>query len=71
MGANGREKRLEKLKNLRPVRKLIFAGIAYFSVVVPLGMIEVISSDWVVTSGQVYMYLLFAGLVLEMILRRL
>lgn len=50
------------------MRKL-FLGIAYFSVVVPLGMIEVVSSEVVVTSGQIYIYLMFAGLLLELILR--
>jgi len=66
-----RGKRIAWLKNLRPVRKLFFLGIAYFSVIVPLGMIEVVSSEVVVTSGQIYIYLMFAGLLLELILRRL
>jgi hypothetical protein len=65
------DRRLERLKNLKPVRKLFFLGIAYFSVIVPLGMIEVVSSEVVVTSGQIYIYLMFAGLALELILRRL
>jgi len=69
--AKDRGKRIEWLKNLKPVRKLFFLGIAYFSVVVPLGMIEVVSSEVVVTSGQIYIYLMFAGLLLELILRRL
>jgi len=66
-----RDKRLARLKNLKPVRKLFFLGIAYFSVIVPLGMIEVVSSEVVVTSGQIYIYLMLMGLVLELILRRL
>ncbi len=69
--AEDRGRRIERLKNLKPVRKLFFLGIAYFSVIVPLGMIEVVPSEVVVTSGQVYIYLMFAGLVLELILRRL
>jgi hypothetical protein len=71
VGENEKGGRLERLKNLKPVRKLFFLGIAYFSVVVPLAMIEVVSSEVVVTSGQIYIYLLFAGLALELILRRL
>jgi hypothetical protein len=71
VGEDERGGRLERLKNLKPVRKLFFLGIAYFSVVVPLAMIEVVSSEVVVTSGQIYIYLLFAGLALELILRRL
>jgi hypothetical protein len=71
VGEYERGGRLERLKNLKPVRKLFFLGIAYFSVVVPLAMIEVVSSEVVVTSGQIYIYLLFAGLALELILRRL
>lgn len=71
MGEDERGGRLERLKNLKPVRKLFFLGIAYFSVVVPLAMIEVVPSEVVVTSGQIYIYLLFAGLALELILRRL
>lgn len=71
MGEDERGGWLERLKNLKPVRKLFFLGIAYFSVVVPLAMIEVVSSEVVVTSGQIYIYLLFAGLALELILRRL
>jgi hypothetical protein len=71
VGEGERARRLERLRNLKPVRKLFFLGIAYFSVVVPLAMIEVVSSDVVVTSGQIYIYLMFAGLVLELILRRL
>jgi len=66
-----RDKRLARLKNLKPVRKLFFLGIAYFSVIVPLGMIEVVSSEVVVTSGQIYIYLMLMGLILELILRRL
>ena len=71
MEGEDRDKRLARLKNLRPVRKLFFLGIAYFSVIVPLGMIEVVSSEVVVTSGQIYIYLMLMGLVLELILRRL
>lgn len=71
MEGEDRDKRLTWLKNLKPVRKLFFLGIAYFSVIVPLGMIEVVSSEVVVTSGQIYIYLMFAGLLLELILRRL
>jgi hypothetical protein len=66
-----RDKRIARLKNLKPVRKLFFLGIAYFSVIVPLGMIEVVSSEVVLTSGQIYIYLMFAGLLIELILRRL
>ena len=71
MEGEDRDKRMTWLKNLKPVRKLFFLGIAYFSVIVPLGMIEVVSSEVVVTSGQIYIYLMFAGLLLELILRRL
>ncbi len=71
MEGEDRDKRLARLKNLKPVRKLFFLGIAYFSVIVPLGMIEVVSSEVVVTSGQIYIYLMLVGLVLELILRRL
>ena len=71
MEEEDRDKRLARLKNLKPVRKLFFLGIAYFSVIVPLGMIEVVSSEVVVTSGQIYIYLMLMGLILELILRRL
>ncbi len=71
MEGEDRDNRLARLKNLRPVRRLFFLGIAYFSFIVPLAMIEVVSSEVVVTSGQIYIYLMFAGLLLELILRRL
>ena len=62
---------MERIKKWKPVRFLFFAGIAFFSVLVPLGMIELVPSEWVVASGQVYLYLMLAGLVLELALRRL
>ncbi len=61
----------ERLKQARIVYYLMTSGLAFFFVVIILGTFDLISSEWVLTLGRWYVFLLAAGTVLQMIARRL
>ena len=46
-------------------------GLAFFAVVIALGMVEILSTQQILLLGQVYVFLLIAGMLLQMIARRL
>jgi hypothetical protein len=46
-------------------------GLAFFAVVIALAMVEIISTQQILLLGQVYVFLLIAGMLLQMIARRL
>ena len=57
----------EWLKNAKFVYWLIVGGLAFFAVVIALGMVEIISTQQILLLGQVYVFLLIAGMLLQMI----
>ncbi len=61
----------ERLKKAKIVYWFITGGLVFFAGVVALGMAEIISAQQILTIGQWYVFLLIAGLVLQMISRRL
>ena len=61
----------EWLKNAKFAYWLIMGGLAFFAVVIALGMVEIISTQQILLIGQVYFFLLIAGMLLQMIARRL
>ena len=61
----------EWLKNARIVYGLIVGGLVFFALVVALGMVEILSTQQILTIGRVYFFLLIAGMLLQMIARRL
>ena len=61
----------EWLKKAKIVYWLIVGGLAFFAVVIALGMVEIISTQQILLLGQVYVFLLIAGMLLQMIARRL
>ena len=61
----------EWLKKAKIVYWLIMGGLAFFAVVIALGMVEIISTQQILLLGQVYVFLLIAGMLLQMIARRL
>ncbi len=61
----------EWLKNAKFAYWLIVGGLAFFAVVIALGMAEIISTQQILLLGQVYVFLLIAGMLLQMIARRL
>jgi hypothetical protein len=63
--------RREWLKNAKFTYWLIVGGLAFFAVVIALGMVEIISTQQILLLGQVYVILLIAGMLLQMIARRL
>jgi hypothetical protein len=61
----------ERLKNAKIVYGLIVGGLVFFAVVVALGMAEILSTQQILMIGRVYFFLLIAGMLLQMIARRL
>jgi hypothetical protein len=61
----------EWLKNARIVYGLIVGGLVFFAVVVALGMVEILSAQQILMVGRLYFFLLIAGMLLQMIARRL
>jgi polyferredoxin len=59
------------LKNAKFAYWLIIGGLAFFAVVIALGMVEIISTQQILLLGQCYLFLLFLGMLLQMIVRRL
>jgi hypothetical protein len=59
------------LKKAKIIYWLIMGGLAFFLVVIILGTLGLISSEQILEIGRVYLYLLIAGMVLQMIARRL
>ena len=61
----------EWLKKAKIAYWLIVGGLAFFAVVIALGMVEIISTRQILLLGQWYFFLLIAGMLLQMIARRL
>jgi hypothetical protein len=61
----------ERLKNAKIAYWLIVGGLVFFAVVIALGMVEILSTQQILLLGQVYFFLLIAGMLLQMIARRL
>lgn len=61
----------EWLKKAKIVYWLIVGGLAFFVVVIILGTLGIISSGQILEIGRGYVFLLIAGMVLQMIARRL
>jgi len=61
----------EWMKKARFAYWLIVGGLVFFAVVIALGMAEIISARQILLLGQVYAFLLIAGMLLQMIARRL
>ncbi len=61
----------EWLKKAKIVYWLIVGGMAFFVVVIILGTLGTISSAQILEIGRWYVFLLFAGMLLQMIARRL
>jgi hypothetical protein len=61
----------ERLKKAKIVYWLIMGGLAISTLVIILGTLGIISSELILEIGRGYFYLLIAGMVLQMIARRL
>ncbi len=61
----------EGLKDAKIAYWLIVGGLVFFAVVIALGMVEILSTEQILLLGQVYFFLLIAGMLLQMIARRL
>jgi|GEM_PF-620979 hypothetical protein len=61
----------EWLKKAKIVYWLIMGGMAFFVVVIILGTLGIISSAQILEIGRWYVFLLIAGMLLQMIARRL
>ncbi len=61
----------EWLKKAKIVYWLILGGLAFFVVVIILGTLGTISSAQILEIGRWYIFLLIAGMLLQMIARRL
>jgi hypothetical protein len=61
----------EWLKKAKIVYWLIVGGLAFFVIVIILGTLGTISSAQVLEVGRWYFFLLIAGMLLQMIARRL
>jgi hypothetical protein len=61
----------EWLKKAKIVYWLIMGGLAISTLVIILGTLGIISSELILDIGRGYFYLLVAGMVLQMIARRL
>jgi hypothetical protein len=61
----------EWLKKAKIVYWLIMGGLAISTLVIILGTLGIISSELILEIGRGYFYLLIAGMVLQMIARRL
>lgn len=59
------------LKKARIVYWIIVGGLAFFAVVIILGTVGTLSSEQILEIGRWYFFLLIAGMVLQMICRRL
>ncbi|MGE5855265.1 MAG: hypothetical protein ACM34C_01760 [Syntrophaceae bacterium] len=59
------------MKNAKIAYWLIVGGLVFFAVVIALGMVEILSTQQILLLGQVYFFLLIAGMLLQMIARRL
>ncbi len=59
------------LKKAKIVYWIIIGGLAFFVVVIILGTLGIVSSGQVLEIGRWYFFLLIAGMVLQMIARRL
>ncbi len=59
------------LKKAKIVYWIIMGGLAFFVVVIILGTLGIVSSGQVLEIGRWYFFLLIAGMVLQMIARRL
>jgi hypothetical protein len=61
----------EWLKKAKIVYWLIMGGLAFSVLVIILGTLGIISSEQILGIGRGYFFLLIAGLLLQMIARRL
>lgn len=61
----------EWLKKAKIVYCLIMGGLAFLVVVIVLGTLGIISSEQILVIGRGYIYLLVAGMLLQMVARRL
>lgn len=61
----------EWLKKAKIVYWLIVGGLVFFVVVIILGTLGTISSAQILEIGRWYIFLLIAGMLLQMIARRL
>ena len=61
----------EWLKKAKIVYWIILGGLAFFVVVIILGTLGTLSSAQILEIGRWYFFLLIAGMVLQMIARRL
>lgn len=61
----------EWLKQAKIVYWLIVGGLVFFAAVMALGMVEIVSTQQILTIGRWYFFLLMGGLVLQIIARRL
>ena len=61
----------EWLKQAKIVYWIIVGGLAFFTVVIILGTLGIVTSGQVLEIGRWYFFLLIAGMVVQMIARRL
>jgi hypothetical protein len=61
----------EWLKKAKIVYWLIMGGLAFSVLVIILGTLGIISSEQILEIGRWYFFLLIAGMLLQMIARRL
>jgi len=61
----------EWLKKAKIVYWLIMGGLAFSVLVIILGTLGIISSEQILEVGRWYFFLLIAGMLLQMIARRL
>jgi len=61
----------DKLKKAKIVYWIIVGGLAFFTVVIILGTLGIVTSEQILDIGRWYFFLLIAGMVLQMISRRL
>ena len=61
----------ERLKKAKIVYWIIVGGLAFFTVVIILGTLGIVTSGQILEIGRWYFFLLIAGMVVQMITRRL
>lgn len=61
----------EELRKLKPVKALVYGGLVLFAVLLPLVMMEILSSSWLIKTGEAYIYAMLVGVVLQLVFRRL
>jgi len=61
----------ERLKKAKIVYWIIVGGLAFFTVVIILGTLGIVTSGQILEIGRWYFFLLIAGMVVQMIARRL